>query len=165
MDCLLTSNDRQEALSSAYVYALAAGAGYVVGNTNFDRDGVDLEIKAGGGMRPSLGVQLKATINLGEQDGGSFRFPLKRRNYDLLRLPTQSPRILAVLSLPPDEVDWLQVTPEQLMLRRCAFWCSLAGSPETENATSITVAIPASNVLDVDSLKCLMEQSRQGRIG
>ena len=58
---------------------------------DFDRDGVDVEIKAGGAMRPSIGLQLKATINLGDAKDGLFHFPLKRRNYDLLRLPSLIP--------------------------------------------------------------------------
>jgi hypothetical protein len=63
-DRLLETTDREEALSRAYLHAVAAGAGYAVATSDFDRDGIDCEIKAGGRMRPSLGVQLKATINL-----------------------------------------------------------------------------------------------------
>lgn len=65
-DNLLTGTDREEALSRAYVQAVAAGAGYVVATMDFDRDGVDVEIKAGGAMRPSIGLQLKATTNLSD---------------------------------------------------------------------------------------------------
>ena len=45
---------------AAPIYFQAAGAGYVVAMMDFDRDGVDVEIKAGGAMRPSIGLQLKA---------------------------------------------------------------------------------------------------------
>jgi hypothetical protein len=99
-DQLLAPTDREEALSRAYLQAVAAGAGYVVASLDFDRDGIDCEIKAGGQMRPSLGIQLKATIQLGDVQEGRFRYPLKRRNYDLLREPTQTPRVLVVLALP-----------------------------------------------------------------
>jgi hypothetical protein len=113
-DGLLTGQDRQEALSRAFIQAIAAGAGYVVATMDFDRNGVDVEIKAGGAMRPSLALQLKATVNLGEAIDGAYRFPLKRRNYDWLREQTQIPRLLAVLDLPRTEVEWLQVTPDKL---------------------------------------------------
>jgi hypothetical protein len=142
-DGLLTGTDREEALSRAYIQAIAAGAGYVVATMDFDRDGVDVEIKAGGAMRPSVALQLKATINLGVAVDGVFRFPLKRRNYDLLREQTQVPRLLAVLELPKEEMDWLGVTAEKLVLRRCVFWASLAGFPETDNRESVTVSIPS----------------------
>ncbi len=115
-------------------------------------------------MRPCLDVQLKATVNLGKQEDGVFRYPLKRRNYDLLRESTMVPRILVVLDLPRDESMWLTITAEELILRRCAFWASLAGLPDTGNKESVTVSIPASNLFDVGGLKALMEQSRTGAI-
>ena len=163
-DNRLTRADREEALSRAYVQAVAAGAGYIVATMDFDRDGVDVEIKAGGAMRPSIGLQLKATINLGEAKDGAFRFPLKRRNYDALRIPTQAPRLLVVLGLPPTEEDWLTVTHDNLILRRCAYWASLAGAPETDNETSVTVSIDITHRLDTEALRALMEQSRTGTI-
>lgn len=163
-DGLMSSNDREEALSHAYVAAVAAGAGYVTAEQNFDRDGVDVQIRAGGSMRPSLDVQLKATINLGEATEGAYRYPLKRRNYDLLREQTMVPRILVVLALPAVEADWLSVTPEQLVMRRCAFWASLAGFPETENNESVTISIQNNNRFDVESLRALMERARRGAI-
>ena len=163
-DGLLADTDREEALSLAYIHAIAAGAGYVVATMNFDRDGVDIEIKAGGAMRPTLGLQLKATINLGDTIDGVFRFPLKRRNYDLLRIPTQVPRLLVVLDLPKDKEEWLRVTAEQLTLKRCAFWSSLAGFPDTENNDSITISISDDHRFDVQNLRALMVQSRTGAI-
>jgi hypothetical protein len=163
-DGLLTGPDREEALSRAYVQAIAGGAGYVIATMDFDRDGVDAEIKAGGAMRPAIALQLKATINLGDAIDGAFRFPLKRRNYDLLRQQTQVPRLLVVLDLPKEEEDWLRVTSKELVLRRCVFWASLAGFPDSENKESITVSIPSSNVLDIAGLRALMERSRTGAI-
>ncbi len=164
MDKLLSSADVEEALSLAYVHAIAAGAGYVVAHRNFDRDGVDATIEAGGSFRPKLDVQLKATINLLESDDG-FRYPLKKRNYDPLIGPTQVPRILIVLHLPDDPNEWVQVTPEELALRGCAYWATLRAEPESENATSVTISLSAQNRFNVTGLKGLMEQSRTGRIG
>jgi hypothetical protein len=163
-DALMAVTDREEALSRAYVAAVAAGAGYITAVMDFDRDGVDIQIRAGGTMRPSLDIQLKATVNLGTPKGGAFRFPLKRRNYDLLLAETMIPRILVVLDLPKKRDDWLQVTPEQLILRRCAYWASLGGLSETGNKESVTVLIKSCNRFDVDSLKALMQQARKGVI-
>ena len=53
-DMLLTVPDREEALSRVYTRAVAAIAGYVTADTDFDRDGVDLRIQSGGAMRPAL---------------------------------------------------------------------------------------------------------------
>jgi hypothetical protein len=131
---------------------------------DFDRDGVDLQIRAGGTMRPSLDIQIKATINLGEPKGGVFRFPLKRRNYDLLMAETMIPRILVVMDLPKNEADWLEVTADGLILRRCAYWASLGGLGETANKESVTILLRRNNRFDVESLKALMEQARRGII-
>ena len=163
-DALLTNQDREEALSRAYVRAVAAYAGYATSECDFDRDGVDLRIHAGGPMRPAIDLQLKATINLAESREGDYRFRLLRRNYDLLRDETQTPRLLAVLDLPKDEAQWMTLTTEKLVLRRCAYWLSLKNYPETHNLSSTTVYIPRGNVLDVDSLRVLMERSRKGGI-
>ncbi len=48
--CLMSVTDREEALSRAYVAAVAAGAGYLTASMDFDRDGVDVQIRAGGAM-------------------------------------------------------------------------------------------------------------------
>lgn len=164
-DRLLTSNDREEAMSRAYAYAVAARAGYAVTHADFDWDGIDMEIKAGGAMRPAIAIQLKATIGLDEPVRAAYQYALRKRNYDLLRIPTQVPRILVVLRLPRDESRWLTVGQEELVLRHCAHWVSLRGRSETQNADSVTISLPEKNVFNVDSLLILMDQSRSGAIG
>jgi Domain of unknown function (DUF4365) len=163
-DSVLASTGQEEAVSLAYVQALAAKAGYVTASMNFDMDGIDIEVKAGGAMRPAIGIQLKATINLGLSSEGIFKFPLKVRNYSLLRIPTQVPRILVVLSLPEESKMWIEHTPEALIIRKCAYWVSLAGFPETSNAATVSIPIPEANVLDESGLIELLEKSRTGSL-
>ena len=163
-DELLTTSARQEALSRAYAHAVAAQGGYATAVYAEDRDGVDLRIQAGGAMRPALELQLKATVNLARSNEGYFRFPLKRRNYDLLRIGTQTPRLLVVLDLPKDERRWMTITTDELVLRHRAYWLNLKGWDETINQTSVTVRIPEQNIFNVENLQALMEQSRQGSI-
>ena len=161
---MLTYPDREEALSRVYAHAVAARAGYVTAVYDIDRDGIDLRIQAGGAMRPALDLQLKATVNLGEAREGCFHFPLKRRNYDLLRIETQTPRLLVMLDLPKDEEQWVTITEDELVMRRRAYWLNLKGFEETDNRSSVTVRIPVGNLFDVENLHTLMEQSREGRI-
>ena len=163
-DSLLKTADQEEALSCVYARAVAARAGYTTSGPEQDRDGVDLQVQAGGTMRPALDLQLKATVNLERRDDGHVHFPLKRRNYDLLREKTQTPRLLVVLDLPKDEAQWMTVTKNELVLRYRAYWLNLQGREETANKAYITVAIPKGNLFHVESLRCLMEQSRGGRI-
>ena len=79
-DTILAQTDREEALSRAYVAAVAAGAGYTLAVQDFDRDGIDVQVRAGGTMRPSLDIQLKATIRLDQGGDDEFRYSLRRRN-------------------------------------------------------------------------------------
>lgn len=163
MDSLLAKTDIEEALSIAYVHSVAAAAGYVIALKNFDRDGIDVTVEAGGGFRPKVDAQVKATFNL-PQAGEVFRFPLARRNYDHLIIPTQTPRILIVMHLPPDQISWVKVDIESLVLKNCAYWVCLTGMPETANSTSITVDVPVANKFDVQGLRSLLEMSRTGTL-
>lgn len=162
-DAIFSSADRQEALSRAYIQAVAAQAGYSTSYPDIDRDSVDITISAGGAFRPRLDIQLKATINLA-RNGKNFRFPVSIKNYDDLRMAAQTPRILAVLDMPQSETEWMEVTAEKLVLRRAAYWVSLRGLADSDNDTSVTISIPTSNIFDVDGLRNLMEQSRNGRV-
>lgn len=161
-DALMTTEDREEALSLVYVQAVAAKAGYTTSPRSLDRDGVDLQIQAGGDMRPTLDLQLKATVNLKMGSDGFVRYPLKVRNYDLLRVGTHIPRLLVVLDLPKDETRWMTVTPRKLILRRRAYWLNLRGRGETRNKFSISVEMPEENLFNVHDLIDLMRQSRGG---
>ena len=162
-DSILASGDRKEGLSRAYVQAVAAAAGYTLAEQNFDRDGVDVQVRAGGAMRPSLDMQLKATVRLG-QDGAHWRFPLPKRNYDLLREPAMVPRVLVVLDLPEDDERWLAVSAQELVMRRCAYWVAITGAPESENIRTVTVSIPTANRLDVPALSNLMDRAGKGTL-
>ena len=163
-DALLSPQDREEALSRVYGQAVAAAAGYLTSELDFDRDGVDLRIHAGGAMRPALDLQLKATVNLHLAVDGDLRFKLPRRNYDLLRLETQTPRLLVVLDLPRDPGRWVTISHDELVLRRRAVWLSLRSFPATDNESSVSLRIPRQNAFNVENLRALMDQSRGGII-
>ena len=164
-DALLADTDIEDALAQAYVAAVAAKAGYVTSIKNFDRDGIDISFEAGGQMRPRVDAQLKATINLSEIGTAKDRFSYQcpKRNYDLLRLPTQTPRILVVLRLPKDKSAWLHEQDDALTLRHCAYWASLAGKDElTSDKASCAVHLPKLQRFDAATLKTLMAKSRTG---
>jgi hypothetical protein len=161
---LLADSDIEEQLSLAYVRAVAARAGYTTAVPNPDRAGIDLCIQAlGGGMRPAVDLQLKATISLGRPNGDrNFRFPLKSNNHNSLCGLSQRPRLLVVLDLPDNKDLWMTIDVEGLTLLRRAYWLSLRDHEETENKYSITVYIPEHNVFDVDGLHDIMQMSNDG---
>ena len=160
-DALLSDNDREEALSRAYVRAVAGYVGYSVSEEDFDRDGIDLRIHAGGRFSPSIALQLKATVGLGAlRQDGAYRYEVPIRNYERLIRPSQVPRYLVVLALPFNEGDWLAVSADSLVMRDCAYWVSLLGSPESNNRSSVTVSIPEANRFDPVGLQQLIDRSR-----
>lgn len=164
-EALLTGPDQKEGLSRVYVKALAARAGFLTSVPVPDRDSVDMRILAGGPGRPALDLQLKATANLAEPDAGFLRFRLAIKNYNDLRVRTQTPRLLVVLELPKDESQWMTVTAEELVLRRRAYWLSLQGGRNhVAGQQTVVVHIPEDNVFDIQALRALMERSRNGEM-
>ena len=161
-DTLLSQSDREEGLSRAYVYAVASFVGYTISEENFDRDGVDLRIHAGGLGSPAIGLQLKATVNLrGPMQDGDYRYDVPIKNYEKLIGAYQVPRYLVVLALPSDESQWLSASTEELVLRRCAYWVSLEGEEESENQRTVAVNIQPNRQFDANALQHLIDLSRQ----
>ncbi len=96
---------------------------------------------------------------------GVLPFRLSIKNYADLRTGTQTPRLLVVLELPEDKARWLSVTEKALILRRRAYWLSLQRDhDEITGQKTVTVHIPERNILDVETLQRLMEQSRTGEL-
>lgn len=159
-DAVISQAQSQERLSFAYVRAVAACAGYATSEPNPDMDGIDLRVSATGDMHPSIDIQLKATTNLNRRSNSSLSYALPVRNYELLREPVQTPRLLVLLDLPDDQTEWLTITHEELALKKCAYWVDLSDHPETARSTSVTIDVPRDNLLDVKGLIGRMDWSR-----
>lgn len=109
------------------------------GNRHEDNNGIDATLTAwlpfidtSALTEVDIKVQLKATIAEPIDDGTNLLYRLKGANrYNDLRCETISiARILVVLFLPREAAEWLVHTPDQLALRRCAYWQSLRGAPD-----------------------------------
>ena len=62
-----------------------------------------------------------------------------------------------VLFLDPDAANWLTCTPEELIIKKSAYWVCLQGAQDSVNETSQTVYIPKSNLLSPENLLDLMK--------
>jgi hypothetical protein len=164
---LLTRNHRQEALSRAYVQAVAARCGLGCTLLRDFAYGVDLtlhDISRKGRRYTESGFKLD--IQAKSLAGGVLTethavYDLSVPAYDDLRDPYLGcPRILVVLVLPEQEQDWTTQTEEHLLLRRCAYWMSLKGYPPTENERTVRLPIPRTNVFSIASLQLLMAKVR-----
>lgn len=165
---MLPQNRRQEALSRAYVRAVAAQAGAICVDTSQDF-GIDVFLRdverQGSSYRdtgPQIDLQLKSTTRA-EVREATVAYDLEVRAYDLLRTAARDrPRLLAVLVLPEDDAQWLSQSVEQLILRRCAYWFSLRGAGPTTNETTIRVTIPRANAFSGEAIQAMMRTLREG---
>src|SRR4051812_45405072 len=112
---MMTRAGRQEALSRAYVRAVAAQTGYIVSEPKEDY-GIDMSLRAitmrGERRRdvgPQVDLQLKSTTRTAVT-ADRIAYDLDVVNYDDLRTPTPVPRLLVVLLQPTDEAEWLRQT-------------------------------------------------------
>ncbi len=163
----LTREHIQEDLSTAYISAVAAKAGFDCNIPTRHDYGVDLEITPiesddAGGRVPygrSLRIQAKATHTVDLSTNGNIIYSIKKGNYNKLVKETGigSPYILVLYCMPKDDNEWLSICDhEQAVLKHCGYWISLRGLEKTENKGNIRIKIPKNNVFNETSLTNIM---------
>lgn len=159
----LSSINIESELSYAYLHAVASKAGMsvVASNRHQDNNGIDAMITAwgpfinGGYLKEiTINVQLKAQITVPVDNGTHLSYFVRGvGRYNDLRTDTVAvPRILVVLFLPADELDWLHHSDAELVVRRCAYWESLRGAPPTGNGMGATVKLPKAQMFTPQGL-------------
>jgi hypothetical protein len=160
---MLDENNRKAELSYAYLHAVAAAAGFscTYADRHLDNSGVDAEIRVNERLDPhsryvefTLHVQLKATSLVLPHADGKVSFPLDVGLYNRLRRTAVNiPRLLVLMTLPPESEQWLHVSPQQLVARHCAHWKCIQGKPESRNSAKVTVHFDVNKVLTPDALR------------
>lgn len=164
---MVTPEQRQEELSRAYLYAVAAKCGFALGNWTQDQSCIDVTIGAagvlGGGSLadPKLDVQLKCTANQSLIRENHVALQLERAQYDRLSARSFVPKLLVVLVLPAEENDWVLHSPAELILRRCAYYLVATGLPRIETESKV-VHVPLKNVFSPDALTGLLGRLSRG---
>jgi len=170
-----SSTDIESELSYAYLHAVASHAGMScrLSNRLEDNNGIDAAITAwgpfpaGGYLQEvDLKIQLKATIQTPADHGAYYSYFFKGiSQYEDLRKDTVAThRILVVLFLPRDTCEWLAHDVEALTIRKCAFWVSLRGAPESRNTDGQTIKVPKNQSFSPDNLRQLMAQLSRRQI-
>ena len=165
----MTENEQKQQFSYAYLHAVAARAGFTVDRPSTDYESIDAIVGTAGEINgrtlfrssPKIGVQLKATA-ADCRKADHVAFELEMKNYNDLRRPTLVPQLLVVLLLPANQIDWISLTEEQLIARRCAYWISLSGLPALPNKSTTTLHIPRLNQLTIEAMKDLMTRIDKG---
>lgn len=143
----------------AYVTAVAARSGCQVGKLDIDKQSVDATVRPISGRRVSIDLQLKATSSAAI-NGTEIEFDLPVKNYNDLRdMQSTAPHYLVVLLLDGNEKKWLESDDVGLLIRRCAYWIDLRGSPPTSNTATVRVKIPMSQRFDVVALSNMVDEA------
>ncbi|BAZ14373.1 hypothetical protein NIES4071_62160 [Calothrix sp. NIES-4071] len=157
-------NIQKEEFSYAYIYAVVSAAGYScqIASRPLDIGGIDIIIsgveREDSLYPPRLEVQVKST-STSVLSSDSIRYPLKLKNYNELRKQkTLVPKILVVVLIPDDQSEWLNQSEDELCLRRCGYWLSLRGQPETTNTDRVTVYLPRQQMFTAGAIKNIMQQ-------
>jgi hypothetical protein len=157
-DLGMALSTQQERFGDAFLLAVAAVAGCACAKPETDHDSIDWTLSCRLSRRPKIDVQIK-TMLTDDALSDHISYPLKRKNYDDLILEDLvSPRILVVVVIPKQIESWLQIDPEQALLRRSAYWVCLAGYPQSDNSTTVTVQMPMSQPFDVPHLSEMMRK-------
>ena len=156
----MTPNLIQEQLSWAYVQAVVSRAGWRLSRPNVDDRGIDGTL-----LVPTSGInmvdfQLKSTTAYTIQDD-TIAYDLRVENYNRLIATDGIPLILILLLMPDEPADWLSEGPDELCLRKCAYWVSLMGQQRSNNASSCRVFLPIANVFHGSSLQAMFSQVRR----
>jgi hypothetical protein len=164
-------NAHKEEFSYAYIHAVAAAAGYSCANATrlLDMEGIDVTITAIGvqGTRrcPRIDLQVKCTSRTDIVHDDCIKYPLEVPAYEKLRFDDPTiPYFLVVVLVPNDLDNWLIHSEDELLLRHCGYWRSLAGEPETRNTKNITVQVPRANLFTPDALKGFMRSLGTGGV-
>ncbi|HDT5164351.1 MULTISPECIES: DUF4365 domain-containing protein [Klebsiella pneumoniae complex] len=158
---------QMEQFNIAYIRSLAAHAGFKVSTGEVDDDSVDITIEGTGFnnsviRNPKVDIQLKSTKNFKLKDN-IITYALKAKNYsDLIGDNVLSPRYLVLLHLPVNDSDWLYHSVNGITLRNRCYWFSLRHLPPSANRNSVTLNIPANQVLTSSLLKDMMKAASNG---
>jgi hypothetical protein len=167
----LTREHRQEALSFAYISAVAAKAGYNCGPFSGYDYGIDIQISCVEQIDhkivtcgPILWIQAKASHNFTiSVDDNHIIYNLKVDAYNMLIRENQdTPAILVLYCMPSGEDEWLSVYEECTTLRHCGYWLSLRGMPVSTNSETQTIRIPKEQMFTESSLQSIMTRIEGG---
>lgn len=165
---MITKEHAQEALGRAYIHAVAAAAGvnYSLGaEFDYGFDGHFRPVRLRGHRIVETGIPLAFQLKCSgswTMDEENVSYALKSKNYNDLvtRAPEAEGAILILMCLPEEQDQWVTISEEEIVLRRCCYYATLAGDPVPNENSTKTIQIPRSNLLTAENLLVVLEQER-----
>lgn len=151
-------NAQKEEFSYGYLQLLGAKAGLEVTKSGRQTDNqkIDLHIIHAGKISniytPRFDAQVKCT-HKENIDNKYFKYDLDIETYDRLRnIHHDVPIFLIVLLVPKDTNNWVKITQQESIIKKCAYYISLKGFPKSNNANTVRIKIPIVNLVTPPSL-------------
>ncbi len=161
----MTTNLVKELLSIHYIEIIASRQKFHIFYSKTD-DGVDMSIQPQKESHDVSGkfhglphgrflqIQMKSTTtkNIIETDD-FIKYDFRAKNFNDLveRKDDITPLILILFIFPESETEWVQITQNEMTLRKCAYWYQVDKNAEmTKNKKTVTVKIPKTNFVDLD---------------
>ncbi|MER6300898.1 DUF4365 domain-containing protein [Kitasatospora sp. NPDC001539] len=156
-----------EQLQEGYVSSVAATAGCSAEVLSKDTFGVDVQF-----IRPPrthleqesmLFAQLKCTTQVTpDRNAKSFQYRFSKREYfESLAMARSYPqKILIVMTVPVEQLEWTKVVDGGLLVRRECYWVHLEG--QTSPLVKPVIDVPTENVFDAETLIRIMERQDRG---
>lgn len=159
---MMTEEHIKEAISLRYIELIASYNGFKT-SSSYPDYGTDLNIIEVGyrseeghqRLRDTgreLKVQLKATtINSIEEDKGIIKYDLEAKNFNdiIERKDSAYPLILILFILPANNEDWINISDEELIVRKCAYWYYPTDEFElTSNTATKRIKIDKKNLVN-----------------
>ncbi|TXR55503.1 DUF4365 domain-containing protein [Quadrisphaera setariae] len=147
-----------------WLQVVASGAKLLHGRPlTLDFEKADIEIVlpevVPGTAYPTVKAQVKTTVSARVTDSGDLVYDLDVSTYDLLRRTDHAVRrVLVVVALPGEDLARVRVTEGGTLLVGRARWVSLEGAEPTSNASTVSVTLPGSQVVDPEGLRGLLLQ-------
>jgi hypothetical protein len=169
----LALNDIESELSYAYLHAVCSRAGMTCKPAvrTEDNNGIDAQITCYGPFpaeevdeERDIKIQLKATTHSPGSASTHVTYTLRDIGlYDELRKHRKATLyFLVVLFLPENRDEWLIHTPQELVLKKCAYWVNLTGAPTTTNTTGINIKIPINQEFNPKNLLNIFHKIASG---
>ena len=160
----------QSNLSFSYLHAVVSRVGGSCESTGRTADnmGIDVTLMFQGQFSPRpvyqtipIIGQLKSTRQPLHIVNGKISYSLCSKQYRKYTQSSTTEFLLFLFALPENPESWLQLTPQELILRKCCYWTSLAGAPPAIEE-SITIHIPEKNLFNVEQLRQILEMLSKG---
>ena len=159
----LTDELIKEELSYCYLNSVAAIMGIAVEQFRRDGDSTDctlmrmIDLDSSSRINVHLRVQLKCTCSI-QETPNHIIYDLKAKNYNDLSDKSTCPIILCLLILPGTKDQWINCTPEDLVINGRMYWETFEGCSHTNNSSSKRIQIDKQNTINPQSLYNIMDK-------